>query len=85
MAVKAKVVKTAMSTRKAQIKEDIDKVLRQMCFGRSREFSQGVVERICETNVIYDNCIADTIVIDEDMIVSALMEIVYRDYEYPEN
>lgn len=68
-----------------EIKEDIEKVLRQMCFGRSREWSEGMVNRIYETNVIYDNCIEDYISIDQDMIVSALMEIVFNDYEYEED
>ena len=68
-----------------KIKDDIDNILRQMCFGRSREYCQGVVDRIYETNVIYDNCIEDCIVIDEDMIVSALMEVVFNDYEYTED
>ena len=65
-----------------QVKEDIEKVLRQMCFGRSREWSQGVVDRIFKTNVIEDNCIMDSIVVDEDMVVSALMEIIFEDCEY---
>lgn len=60
------------------IKEDIEKVLRQMCFGRSREWSEDMVDKIYETNVIYDNCIEDSIEIDQDMIVSALMEIVFE-------
>lgn len=68
-----------------KIKDDIDNVFRQMCFGRSREYSQGVIDRIYETNVIYVNCIEDCIVIDEDMIVSALMEVVFDDYEYAED
>ena len=68
-----------------EIKNDIDNVFRQMCFGRSREYCQGVVDRIYKTNVIYDNCIEDCIVIDEDMIVSALMEVVFNDYEYVED
>lgn len=68
-----------------EIKEEIENVLRQMCFGRSREWSEGMVERIFKTNVIYDNCIEDCIVIDEDMIVSALMEIVFDDYEYADD
>lgn len=66
-------------TKRIEVENDIEKVLRQMCFGRSREWSQGVVNRIFETNVIADNCILDDIVIDEDMIVSALMEIAYKD------
>ena len=65
-----------------KVKEDIENVLRQMCFGRSREWSQGLVERIFETNIINDKCIMDDIVVDEDIIVSALMEIVFDDYEY---
>ena len=64
------------------IKNDIDNVLRQMCFGRSREYCQGVIDRIYKTNVIYDNCIKDRIVADEEIIVPALMEIVYNDYEF---
>jgi hypothetical protein len=67
------------------IKEDIEKVLRQMCFGRLREWSEGMVNKIYETNVINDNCIEDCIAIDQDMIVSALMEIVFEDYEYMED
>lgn len=64
-----------------KVKEDIENVLRQMCFGRSREWSEGMVDRIFETNVIDDKCIMDDIVVDEDIIVTALMEIVEQDYE----
>lgn len=71
--------------REAEIKNEIDNVLRLMCFGRSREYSEGVVDRLYKTNVIYDNCIEDCIVIDEDMIVSALMEVLFDDYEYAED
>lgn len=67
-----------------KVKAEIEKVLRQMCFGRSREWSEGMVNRIYDTNVIYDKCIEDCICVDEDMIVSALMEIVFDDYEYEE-
>ena len=77
-------MKKCSTKRKMAIKNDIDNVLRQMCFGRSREYCYGVVDRIYKTNVIYDNCIKDCIVIDEDMIVSALMEVVFDDYEYEE-
>ena len=41
--------------------------------------------RIFKTYVINDNCIMDNIMIDEDMMVSALMEIVFKDYEYEED
>lgn len=72
-----------MSKRKKELREDIEKVLRQMCFGRAyREYSEGVITQIIDTAVIYDRCIEDTIVVDEDMVVTALMEIVFRDYEY---
>lgn len=67
-----------------KVKVEIEKVLRQMCFGRSREWSESMVNRIYNTNVIYDNCIEDSICVDEDMIMSALMEIVFKDYEYEE-
>ena len=77
-------MRTNVSNEK-RVKEDIEKVLRLMCFGRSREWSEGMVNKIFGTNVIYDNCIMDSIVVDEDMIVSALMEIVFDDYEYAED
>lgn len=67
------------------IKNDIENVLRQMCFGRSREWSESMVNRIYNTNVIYDKCIEDYIDVDQDIIVTALMEIVFEDYEYKEN
>lgn len=72
-----------ISKRKEELRKEIDKVLRQMCFARSyREYCEGVITQIIDTAVIYDRCIKDTIVVDEDMIVTALMEIVFRDYEY---
>jgi hypothetical protein len=75
-----------VSKREIEIKKDIDKVLRQMCFGRFyRERSDSMVDRLYNTDVIYDRCVKDDIVIDEDMIVTALMEVVFKDYEYPEN
>ena len=68
-------------SKETSIKEEIENVLRLMCFGRSREWSEDMVNKIYETNVIYDKCIEDCIVIDEDMIVTALMEIIFNDYE----
>lgn len=68
-------------SKERSIKKEIENVLRLMCFGRSREWSEGMVERIFETYIIEDKCVNDCIVIDEDMIVSALMEIVFNDYE----
>ena len=65
-----------------QIKNEIENTLRRMCFGRSREWSDSMINRIFKTNVINDKCVMDDIVVDEDMIVSALMEIVFEDYEY---
>lgn len=67
-----------------RVKNQIEDTLRQMCFGRSREWSESMVDRIFKTGVIEDNCIIDHIDVDEDMVVSALMEIVYEDYEYEE-
>ena len=72
-------------SKKIKVEEEIENVLRQMCFGRSREWSEGMVKRIFKTNVIEDKCIMDNVVVDEDMIVSALMEIVFDDYEYDED
>ena len=67
-----------------RVKNQIEDTLRQMCFGNSREWSEGMVNKIFKTGVIEDNCIMDDIVVDEGMIVSALMEIVFEDYEYEE-
>ena len=72
-------------SKETEIKNDIENVLRQMCFGRSREYSESMINRIFKTYVINDNCIMDNIIIDEDMMVSALMEIVFKDYEYEED
>lgn len=72
-----------MNKREKEVREDIEKVLRQMCFGRAyREFCDGMITQIINTGVIEDRCFEDTIVVDEDMVVTALMEIVFRDYEY---
>lgn len=68
-----------------KVKNEIENILRQMCFGRSREWSEGVVNRVFKTYVIEDNCIMDDIAVDEDIMVSALMEIVFKDYEYEED
>ena len=51
-----------------------------MCFGTTREYSEQMVERIYQTNVIYDNCVIDSKTVTEELIVSALMEIVYENY-----
>ena len=77
-------MKTNLSN-ETRVKNQIEDTLRQMCFGRSREWSESMVDRIFKTVVIEDNCIMDGIVVDKDMIVSALMEIVYEDYEYEED
>ena len=72
-----------ISKREKELRNDIDKVLRKMCFGRAyREYCEGVITQIIHTGVIEDRCINDDIVVDEDMVVTALMEIVFRDYEY---
>ena len=68
-----------------KVKNQIEDTLRQMCFGNSREWSEGMINKIFKTNVIEDNCIMDDIVVGEDMIVSALMEIVYENSEYEED
>lgn len=66
-------------TKEDRIKEEIDNVLRQMCFGRDlREFSEDTVERIFKTYVVQSRCVDDDIVVDEDIVVTALMEIVYE-------
>ena len=67
-----------------RVKNQIEDTLRQMCFGNSREWSENMVNKIFKTGVIEDNCIIDHIDVDEDMVVSALMEIVFEDYEYEE-
>lgn len=47
-----------MSKRTEKLREEIDKVLRQMCFGRMyREYSDGVITQIIDTSVIYDRCV----------------------------
>lgn len=66
-------------TKEDHIKEEIDNVLRRMCFGRDlREFSDDTVERIFNTYVVQSRCVDDDIVVDEDIVVTALMEIVYN-------
>lgn len=66
-------------TKEDRIKEEIDNVLRRMCFGRDlREFSEDTVERIFNTYVVQSRCVDDDIVVDEDIVVTALMEIVYE-------
>ena len=66
-------------TKEDRIKEEIDNVLRQMCFGRDlREFSEDTVERIFNTYVVQSRCVDDDIVVDEDIVITALMEIVYE-------
>ena len=68
-----------------RVKNQIEDTLRQMCFGNSREWSESMVNKIFKTGVIEDNCIIDHIDVDKDIIVSALMEIVFEDYEYEED
>ena len=68
-----------------RVKNQIEDTLRQMCFGNSREWSESMVNKIFKTGVIEDNCIINHIDVDEDMVVSALMEIVFEDYEYEED
>ena len=74
-------MKTNLSN-EIRVKNQIEDTLRQMCFGRSREWSESMVDRIFKTGVIEDNCIINHIDVDEDIVVSALMEIVYENSEY---
>ena len=68
-----------ITDRAVRVKKEIDNVLRQMCFGRDlREFSEDTVERIFNTYVVQSRCVDDDIVVDEDIVVTALMEIVYE-------
>ena len=60
------------------LKEDIETLLRHMCFGTSREWSEDMVNQIVNTNVIHDKCIEDNITVTEDIIITALMEIVFN-------
>lgn len=62
------------------VKEQINNVLKKMCSGTIRQHSEQMVERIYQTNVIYDNCVIDSKTVTEELIVSALMEIVYENY-----
>ncbi len=68
-----------------RVKNQIEDTLRQICFGNSREWSENMVNKIFKTGVIEDNCIIDHIDVDESMVVSALMEIVFEDYEFEED
>ena len=77
-------MKTNLSN-ETRVKNQIEDTLRQMCFGNSREWSEGMVNKIFKTGVIEDNCIIDHIDVNKDIIVSALMEIVYENYEYEED
>ena len=76
-------MKTNLSS-ETRVKNQIEDTLRQMCFGNSREWSENMVNKIFKTCVIEDNCIIDHIDVDKDIIVSALMEIVYENSEYEE-
>lgn len=68
-----------ITDRAVRVKKEIDNVLRQMCFGRDlREFSEDTVERIFNTYVVQSRCVDDDIVVDEDIVVTALMEIAYN-------
>lgn len=62
-------------------KEMIEDVLRRMCFGRSMEWSESLVDKIYNTDVFYDNYIEGGLALNEDLIVAALMEIVSKDKE----
>ena len=64
-----------------RVKEDIENTLRRMCFCQSRKWTEGMIDRIFKTNIIDDKCIMDDFVVNEDIIVSALIEIVANDYE----
>ena len=68
-----------------RVKNQIEDTLRQMCFGNSREWSESMVNKIFKTGVIEDNCIVDHIDVNKDIIISALMEIVYENSEYEED
>ena len=68
-----------------KVKNQIEDTLRQMYFGNSREWSESMVNKIFKTGVIEDNCIIDHIDVDKDIIISALMEIVYENSEYEED
>lgn len=63
------------------VKEEIENILRSMCFGNSREWSEAMVEKIYETDMINNHCIVDYEPVTEDIIVSALMEIVFKEVE----
>lgn len=60
------------------LKEDIETLLRHMCFGTSREWSENMVNQILNTNVIHNKCIENDITVTEDIIITALMEIVFN-------
>ena len=60
------------------VKTEIENILRSMCFGNSREWSEAMINKIYKTDTINDNCIEDYKPVTEDIVVSALMEIVFK-------
>jgi len=60
------------------IKENIEQILRIMCFGTSREWSENMIERIVDTTVIQKNCMEDYTTPNQELIISALLEIVFN-------
>ena len=63
----------------SNVKAEIENILRSMCFGNSREWSETMIDKIYKTDTINDNCIEDYKPVTEDIIVSALMEIVFKE------
>lgn len=65
-----------------RVEKEVDATLRMLYFkDKRREYSEDVLNAIMCTDVIMDRCILDEQVVTEDIIITALMEIVYKSHQ----
>ena len=65
-----------------RVEKEVDTALRMLYFkDKRREYSEDVLSDIMSTDVIMDRCINDEQVVTEDIVITALMEIVYKSHQ----
>ncbi len=63
------------------VRKEVETELRRLQFmDKSREWSESVIDALLDTDTIKDRCIQDEQCIDQDIMITALMEIIYKNF-----
>ena len=63
------------------VQKEIETELRRLQFmDKSREWSEYVIDVLIDTNTIKNRCIQDEQCIDQDIMITAFMEIIFKNF-----